>query len=408
MRRQGRPARPDSEGRAGTLNEHASDTKRILFGVTAHISIYAFLKGQLGEFARAGWHVHVVTGSQDEHLASFLSKEGTDLHVVRTGREPQIFDGMFFAILIYCIARIRPHVVVMGTPKMGVFGILASRVCRVKIRIFVVHGLRWEGLSGLRRSAMKLLDGLACRVSTKVVCVSPSVRERLIREGLVAPDRAIVLGSGSANGVDLVRFRPRSRAEIATLRQDLGLPHDARYILLAGRLTADKGLADLHAAWTRLRSDDPDLWLIVAGAQETSSEQEEFLLTDLAQDDRTKFLGYMSNIENVFPVADIHLMLSNREGLGQVILEAAACEVPTVAYAVTGTVDAIIDRKTGLLVPRGDVDEVVRSVEELISCPELANRLGIEAAQRVSEHFAAQVVQARWIDFVTGELRCNA
>jgi glycosyltransferase involved in cell wall biosynthesis len=72
-------------------------------------------------------------------------------------------------------------------------------------------------------------------------------------------------GQGSSNGVNLSQFLPTvERQQIAVkLRQQFAIPSGARIIGLVGRLTVDKGVAELLDAIDRLRSQLPNLKLFV-------------------------------------------------------------------------------------------------------------------------------------------------
>src|ERR1039457_5011264 len=88
-----------------------------------------------------------------------------------------------------------------------------------------MRGLRLETAAGLKRALLWATEWIACRCSHRVVCVSPSLRERAIGFNLVSPEKATVIEKGSG-GVDARRFSPadRSDAETENLRSMLGIP----------------------------------------------------------------------------------------------------------------------------------------------------------------------------------------
>ena len=105
---------------------------------------------------------------------------------------------------------------------------------------------------------------------TQVYCVSHSVREVVVAEGLCAAGKIEVLLGGSINGVDAVgRFDPerlrRNRAA-AGARRSTAFRATPRCWATSGRIVGDKGIAELVAAWTALRGASyPDLHLLVVG-----------------------------------------------------------------------------------------------------------------------------------------------
>ena len=97
--------------------------------------------------------------------------------------------------------------------------------------------------------------------------------------------------------------------------------------------------------------------------------------------------------------ADVLVLPSYREGFGSVIIEAAACEVPAIAYRIDGVVDAVEDGKTGVLVPVGDVWELKRAITTLAESPDIVRNMGASARQRVSEYFASETLSSYLLEF---------
>jgi glycosyltransferase involved in cell wall biosynthesis len=83
--------------------------------------------------------------------------------------------------------------------------------------------------------------------------------------------------------------------------------------------------------------------------------------------------------------ADIFCLPSYREGFGQVIIETAACEVPTVASRIYGIKDAIDDGNTGLLFQVGNVDDLKLALTRLVVNSTLRISMG-EAALTTNVH----------------------
>lgn len=264
--------------------------KRVLYGVTAPVTAQAFLVGQLSYLRDRGWEVHLLCGASG--LAQFAVDEGVaGLHEVPAVRDPSLGDLRTFVGLVGTIRRVRPDVCVLGTPKVGVFGTLAAWVARVPVRVYLMHGYRGEAMPGPVGRLMRLLDRLACVAATHVVAVSPSLRDRLVGDRVVSADKVVVLGSGSANGVDVERFQPPTPAGSAAAREGLGVPASAQVVAFVGRLTRDKGLTDLPDVWRAVATQRPDAWLVVAGAAEPVDDADERALAALAAMPRVRVLG---------------------------------------------------------------------------------------------------------------------
>jgi glycosyltransferase involved in cell wall biosynthesis len=90
---------------------------------------------------------------------------------------------------------------------------------------------------------------------------------------------------------------------------------------------------------------------------------------------------------------------SYREGFGSVIIEAASCGLPTIAYRINGVVDAVVDKETGLLVDVGDVDGLSQQMQLLLIDQDLRSRLALSAKTRAQSQFSSGVVTKAWVDF---------
>jgi glycosyltransferase involved in cell wall biosynthesis len=96
---------------------------------------------------------------------------------------------------------------------------------------------------------------------------------------------------------------------------------------------------------------------------------------------------------------DILVLPSHREGLGVVVLEAAACAVPAIMTRCTGASDAVQNGKTGLLVPVGDTAALLRAVDRLRLDPSMRGSLGRSGRERVLREFETSVLLPKLSDF---------
>lgn len=376
-----------------------SRSGRVIYGVTAPITAQSFLRGQLTRMSEVGWEVHLLCG--EPGAEDFGRSEGVAaVHLVPAARQPTPRDPLTLLHLWWLLVRLRPEVVVMGTPKMGVFGTVAAFLACVPRRVYLIHGYRGEALSGLLGQIMRILERIGCLAASEVVVVSESLREKLLAERVVSPAKVHVLGSGSANGVNLEMFRPPAGNERQEARQALHIPPDAQVVSYVGRLTADKGLQELPEIWRQIATTMPDAWLVIAGTSELTGQGDRRAMKTLEETPRVRLLGHVDDVRQVYRGSDLLLLLSHREGLGMVALEAGACGVPTVGWKATGVIDAVLDGETGVLVDQGDNDALVRSITALLRDETARRRLGSSAGRRVRDQFDQTDVWDRWVDLL--------
>ena len=278
------------------------------------------------------------------------------------------------------------------TPKAGLIAMVGGFFARVPRRIHTFTGQVWVTHRGLSRFVLKRVDRLIATAATKVLVDSPSQRNFLLAEGVVRMEKSTVLCDGSISGVDIRCFRPDPEARRA-VRAELNIDETTPLILFVGRLKRDKGVLDLVLAYTALTGAAARSVLLIVGPDEERLRDN---MEELAAERRSglRFVPYTNQPERYMAAADVFCLPSYREGFGGVIIEAAACEVPTVGSRIYGISDAIVDGQTGLLHEPGDIDEIRKQLQILVMDEKLRTRLGRAARTRAAEVFPMERLTA--------------
>jgi glycosyltransferase involved in cell wall biosynthesis len=322
-----------------------------------------------------------------EDLAAWLP--GVQVFPVAISRQiDPIADARSLLALMHLFRRESFDVVHSITPKAGLLAMMAARLNGVPHRIHCFTGQVWATRSGMSRRILKFADRVTAANANHVICDSHSQREFLLGEQVTA--RVDVLANGSISGVDVERFKPDAdrRSEV---RGRLGIPSDACTLLFVGRLNVDKGIRDLAQAFIRLARGHTNVWLLIVGPDEAGMATEVEAILEPARD-RTRRIDYTSTPEHYMAAADVFCLPSYREGFGSVVIEAAACGIPSVASRIYGLTDAVLDGRTGLLHAPGDIGDLTSCLERLLSDPALRRRFGTAALQRAREKFAHPIV----------------
>lgn len=318
-------------------------------------------------------------------------------------------DGKSLRHLTRVFQELQPDIVNAGTPKAGLLGMLAATWARVPIRIYTLRGLRMETATGLKRLLLTTTERVAGLCAHKVVCVSPSLRDAFVHHRLGSSRQTIVLGGGSSNGVDADRFAstPARDQEARSIRQSMGIPDSARVLGFVGRLTKDKGVAELLELFRTLEQEQPDLHLLLVGGFEEGDPLCSRLRDEIWSHPRVHITGFVNDTAAYYSAFDLLVFPSYREGLPNVPLEAAASGRPTAGFAATGTVDAVLNGLTGTLVPVGDVAGLTDAVRRYLLDPLLLARHGTQAQLRVQTEFRREVIWQALADLYTGELQAK-
>jgi lipopolysaccharide/colanic/teichoic acid biosynthesis glycosyltransferase len=289
------------------------------------------------------------------------------------------------------------------TPKAGLLGMTAALFAQVPLRFHTFTGQIWVTSKGLKRSFYKRVDTLIALLTSKVFADSASQIQLLIKEGIVSKDEISLLGTGSISGVDLERFKIDSQVR-TQIRKQYGAQDSTCVFLFVGRLCKDKGVLDLILAYAFLfkqqSNQDSALWIVGPDEEDIRSQAEK--LPDIPWQ-QIRWMGASFEPELFMTSADVLMLPSYREGFGSVIIEAAACSLPALAYQIDGVIDAVDDLGTGILSKTGDITALSLNMQKLIHDPTYRQRLGKQASERAHEHFSSKAITQAWVDFYEHE-----
>ena len=372
---------------------------KILYVLTAP-QMCGFIQGQIAFLRASGMHITLCVPEETSSVLSLSIKEGADVVVCPMQRDIRpMGDLSSYLKLTKIIWRIRPDITVTIGPKAGLIGGLAAASCQVKCRIQTKWGIRLETTKGILRQLLVLADKIAAACADLVLCDSHSGKERTIELSLAPRNKVRVVGNGSANGIDTEKFSP-STSNLAAgmaLRERLGVEHGDPLVGFVGRVSRDKGLAELRAVWPIILSKHPKAKLAIIGSSELLAE-DHLLYSELLSLPGVKALGQIENLERVFPAFDILLLPSHREGFGVVVLEAAALEVPTVGFEVTGMKDSVLSGITGKLVKFGDIQALGEAAISYLNDPDLRKSHGRLARERASTGFKQEDIWQQYLE----------
>jgi glycosyltransferase involved in cell wall biosynthesis len=360
---------------------------RLLVATTIPRTLDDFLLPYARHFRARGWQVHALSGAGFERTKAREVFERT--FTVRWSRNP--LDPRN---LVSTPERIRDLVRRYGYDIVHVHTPVAAFVTRFALRslppeqrpqvIYTAHGFHFHPAgSPVRNAVFIALEKLAGHWTDDLVVMNREDGDAARRWRFLPPERihempgiGLHLGEYSSTRV--------SSADLARLREELGLGDEDRYLLMVAEFIPRKRHADLLRAFALLDggASRTAAHLVFAG-QGPLLEEMRRLAARLGIAERTRFLGQRFDIPTLMRGAAAVVLPSGQEGLPRCILEAMSIGVPIVATRIRGTAQ-LLENGAGLLVEVGDLEGLTGALREVLARPEAAREAARLGQSRVS------------------------
>ena len=194
------------------------------------------------------------------------------------------------------------------------------------------------------------------------------------------------------NSVNVERFD-----NAADIRAELGLAPQDVVVSFFGQIRTIKGI-DLFIRMAHRIPGENVKFLIAGDCRDPKkfegSYSEERLRAEIGGDSRIVYVGYRSDIQDLYRASDIIVMPSRwGEPFGLINIEAGAARKPMVSTRDGGIPEIIRHGENGFLVEREDLEGLVRFTTRLVENEALRFSMGQRARQIVDEHFTSQPVR---------------
>jgi glycosyltransferase involved in cell wall biosynthesis len=240
----------------------------------------------------------------------------------------------------------------------------------------------WEPVTGPFAFRHYWSYKLAMQKIDRVVAVSEDIRQRVIHERNLSPEKVLTIHYG----VDLEKFAPEDQT---LTRGDIGVTNDHLVLGTVARFDYPKGHKYLIDAAPEIVRQFPNARFVFVGDGPLRNEVEQ-QINQLGLNSYFVLLGFRRDVKQLLGVFDLFILPSLSEGLPNAVLEAMACSNPVVATAVNGVVEVVEDGKTGFLVPPADPARMADAVIKMLGSPENLKVMGKYGRERVATHFSVE------------------
>ncbi len=249
--------------------------------------------------------------------------------------------------------------------------------------VFTEHGRPYPDK---RRLSHVVINQLLCRLTSRIIAVSPAVSRSLkVYEGISEKHIAVIY-----NGIDPRPFG--IEVDKTVIRKALGIPSEDQVCGMVARLGSEKDHLTLLRAIKLVRQRLPRTTLVLVGDGPQREGLEE-ASRKLGLGSKVVFTGQRRDVPELLAIFDLAILSSHYEGTSVTLLEAMAAGKAVVASRVGGTPEVIEDGVTGwLCTPRAE-EELAEKMIQLLRDPQLRHQLGGAARRRMKERFTqAQMV----------------
>ncbi|EFV77808.1 MULTISPECIES: N-acetyl-alpha-D-glucosaminyl L-malate synthase BshA [Cytobacillus] len=208
---------------------------------------------------------------------------------------------------------------------------------------------------------------------------------------LIKPDKSI---RAVYNFID---ERIYKKTDSAYLKEEYGIKPDEKVVIHVSNFRGVKRVPDVVKAFAKITEEVPSKLLLVGDGPEMTVICR--LVNDLQLKDKVLFLGKQDNLEELYSISDLMLLLSEKESFGLVALEAMACGVPCIGTNTGGIPEVISDGETGYICTLGDITDISKKAIKLLNDEPLLERFASQSISLAKGRFSASQIVIQYEEF---------
>lgn len=279
-----------------------------------------------------------------------------------------------------CFLEAHPDISVVhcNTPIGGVLGRICGKKYGKKV-IYMAHGFHfYKGAPLLNRTIFKFIEKWMAHKTDCLITINQedyeaAQRFKLNKGGKVFKVNGVGVNLNSFNGVSV---------NVKEKRESLDLPENAVVGIVVGDLNNNKNVETIIRS---LPLADGNIHIIICGFGPLESTLKK-LAKDLGVDERCHFLGFRTDVKELYLASDIFIFASQREGLPRSTMEAMLAGLPCVVSKIRGNIDLIDENKGGSLFPPKDFDSLAKELTILANNPSLRVKYGTYNKERIKDY----------------------
>ncbi len=355
------------------------------------ISVNTVRKKLINELMSNGYDVTVLTTGSEKDLA-LAAQNGFKVIDVKTSNTNPIDILRYIRNVRTAIKNAKADVCLTFTMRPAIWGNIITRMLKIPT-ITNITGI--GPLAESNSLTYKVARGLykfVLKKTAKVFFQNKDDREVFLKNGFVTPE---VTGLIPGSGVDYDYYAPVEQKRTGK-----------KFVFLfIGRLIKDKGITEYVNAAKILKASFQNLEVQALGPYYSQNLKENTIterdVLQWVEDGTIKYLGASYDVRTFIGKADCIVLPSYREGMSNVLLEAASMQKPCIASDTTGCRDIVDDGVTGFLCKVRDTQDLVEKMKMMIALTnEERDAMGIKAREKVRKFFGKQIVVNAYLDAI--------
>ncbi|GEM_PF-179437 len=346
--------------------------------------VTTYLSGLLAELPKDKFQITVASGPEGLDRTA-LENFKLPFYIIPDLAKPisPLKDVRALFQLIKFFKKHRFDIVHTHMSKCDAIAGLAARLCGIPCLISTAHGptILTQAPSKIQ-ACFDFIERIAYRyLFDKIICVSESTRQSLIKKGAATARKLITV----SNGIK-VEQRSDSGRQNFEIRSHLSVAPDQPLIGMVGRLSNQKSSETLIDAIRQLRGRWPNLICLIIGDGPKSK-----FISDLVEasglQNQVILLGRRKDAAALIGACDIFVLSTHYEGMSISVLEAMEMGQPVIASNIDGMSELVSHGQTGLLVPPNHSGVLAEAIEELLKDTDLRRTMGRKGKERVLNMF---------------------
>lgn len=349
----------------------------VLGGASIHLLDLA--KGMINQ----GHHIHILVGGTGTFTEELEKNDISFNSLNHLKREISlIHDVLGFWEIRKHLKKLKPDVVHCHSSKAGLLGRLAAKSLELPV-VFTAHGWAFtDGINPPKQKIYAALERFLTRFSDYIITVSEYDRQHGFKYQVGTAELVQTIHNGVPDIQSSLSKKPNSVVRLIMVAR-FEDPKDQYFLIQA------LSKLPVHLNWKiDFLGDGPNL----QKCQELANNEN--------IDSKIIFHGQSFKVKEFLNLADIFVLISNYEGFPLTILEAMSTSLPIIASDVGGVKESV-SSKNGYLIPKGDIDFLVQSLQELIVNKNLRLQLGNNSRHLYETQFNFNTMMHKTLDVYT-------